>query len=509
MIIELYCTDLLYPSVTIEVLPSTVLLEIFSFYVDRPGASEDVWHDLVHVCRRWRFIVFDSPRRLNLRVLCTPKRPLKMLDIWPALPIVIDFWAISKRPRGMVNIVAALKQHCRVHEIKILTIPNSLMKKMAAIKTSFSELTCLKLISNDETVPILPDSFLGGSAPRLHTLELDGIPFPAVRKLLLSIQNLVVLSLWSIPQSGYISPEAMVTCLAALPGLNSFSLGFRSPQSRVGRGTRHLLPPIPIALVALTKFRFKGNSEYLEDIISQIDTPLLDNFEITFFNQLTFDTPLLRHFISRTEIIKAHHRAFVAFYNGRAEVRFSPQKGTTMDEGLYLGVSCSPPDWQLSSLAQVCSSSLPPFSSLEHLAIFSYRSHWQDDIENTQWLELLHPFTSVKTLDLADGLVPLVAPALQELAGEGVPEILPMLQNLLFEGQALSEPDEKAVQRFIDARQRSGRTVARTLKHRQRDRPLNVTDALSYLDSVKVQFHDRPDVYETFLDIMRDFKNQV
>ena len=41
------------------------------------------------------------------------------------------------------------------------------------------------------------------------------------------------------------------------------------------------------------------------------------------------------------------------------------------------------------------------------------------------------------------------------------------------------------------------------------DRQLNVTDALSYLDAVKVQFHDRPDVYNVFLDIMKDFKSQV
>lgn len=40
------------------------------------------------------------------------------------------------------------------------------------------------------------------------------------------------------------------------------------------------------------------------------------------------------------------------------------------------------------------------------------------------------------------------------------------------------------------------------------ERPLNVTDALSYLDAVKKQFHDRPDVYNRFLDIMKDFKNQ-
>ena len=40
------------------------------------------------------------------------------------------------------------------------------------------------------------------------------------------------------------------------------------------------------------------------------------------------------------------------------------------------------------------------------------------------------------------------------------------------------------------------------------DRPLNVTDALSYLDAVKVQFSDQPDVYNHFLDIMKEFKNE-
>lgn len=40
-------------------------------------------------------------------------------------------------------------------------------------------------------------------------------------------------------------------------------------------------------------------------------------------------------------------------------------------------------------------------------------------------------------------------------------------------------------------------------------RPLNVTDALSYLDAVKVQFQDKPEVYNKFLDIMKDFKGQV
>ena len=38
---------------------------------------------------------------------------------------------------------------------------------------------------------------------------------------------------------------------------------------------------------------------------------------------------------------------------------------------------------------------------------------------------------------------------------------------------------------------------------------MDVKDALSYLDQVKFQFQDQPDVYNKFLDIMKDFKSQA
>ncbi|KZT07953.1 uncharacterized protein LAESUDRAFT_698018 [Laetiporus sulphureus 93-53] len=41
------------------------------------------------------------------------------------------------------------------------------------------------------------------------------------------------------------------------------------------------------------------------------------------------------------------------------------------------------------------------------------------------------------------------------------------------------------------------------------ERQLNVTDALSYLDSVKTKFQENPEVYNRFLDIMKDFKAQL
>jgi len=39
-------------------------------------------------------------------------------------------------------------------------------------------------------------------------------------------------------------------------------------------------------------------------------------------------------------------------------------------------------------------------------------------------------------------------------------------------------------------------------------RPLDIKDALSYLDQVKEQFKDSPEIYNQFLDIMKEFKYQ-
>src|SRR5712675_2359159 len=69
-------------------------LDILYFYVDEDRKyyeKRGVWIALAHVCRRWRSLVFQSPRRLNLRLICTPKtRVRNTLDIWPPLPLVIS-----------------------------------------------------------------------------------------------------------------------------------------------------------------------------------------------------------------------------------------------------------------------------------------------------------------------------------------------------------------------------------------------------------------------------------
>jgi hypothetical protein len=473
MIAELSGTAGIVRRVSINILSDDVLLEIFDHYMTRPRRylypRVEPWHTLVHVCQRWRYVVFDSPRRLDLQLRCTNKTPVTdMMDIWPALPIVI-FTVSPLQASGVTNIISALQQHNRVCTIDIWDVPNSLLKESAA-KQAFPALTNLRLRSFDENGPVLPDSFLGGSAPSLQELILAGIPFPALPKLLLSTHNLVTLRLFRIPRSGYISPGAMVTALSTLTSLEELHLDFWSPRSQANRASRRPPPLTRVALPALTFLQFKGDSEYLEDIVSRLEAPLLSYTEITFFNQIIFDTPLLRHFISRTASFREAYQAHISCHPNDVQFNLYPRTGTE-DERVTLWISCKPLDWQISSLAQVCSTSFPPLPTLERLDIDIYNGRdllleWQDDMEDNQWLELLRPFTSVKDLDLCEASVPFVAPVLQGLSGERVTEVLPALQNLSLKGPQPSGPVKKAIRKFIAARQLAGFPV--TVHHRGR-----------------------------------------
>jgi len=204
----------------------------------------------------------------------------------------------------------------------------------------------LELEAKDDSAPVIPDSFLGlgGFAPDLRTLSLTRIPipFPGLRKLLLSATDLVFLSLSKISHSGHFPPEAMalVTCLSALTRLQVLIFEFESLRSRPYRENRCLPPPMRALLPALQELLFTEVSEYLEDLVAQIDAPLLDCLDIIFFHQLIFDTPQLAQFISRSsrrQRDEVHHEAGV--------IVSLPEPFAF---GLKLEISCRQSDWQLS-----------------------------------------------------------------------------------------------------------------------------------------------------------------
>jgi hypothetical protein len=449
----------------IDMLPDGILLEIFVFFVEEKSKTTkkqmEQWRTLVHVCWRWRSLVLESPRRLNLRLFCSDKTPARdTLDVWPPLPLYI---ACNKGAESVDNIVAVLERSNRVCHIDLMRIERSNLKSIsAAMQVPFPELTHLQLQlwPWGETVSAFPDSFLGGSAPRLENLWLEGIPFPGLPRLLLSATYLVTLELGNIPHSGYFSPEAIVTALSTLTRLRTLWLQFESPQSCPGQARQHPPPPTRSVLPSLTWFSFKGVSEYLEVVVARIDAPRLSKLDITFFNQIIFDTPQFIQFISRTTPLRPFEKARVTFGRDAAAVELSSQTGK--NKVLEVRILCRELDWQVSSMEQVCTLCLPPLSTLESLYIYEYprwRPQWQDNIENALWLELLHPFTSAKNLCLSEDIARLIVPALEELDGGRATEVLPTLQKMFLESQPSGRVWE-GIQQVVSARQVTGHPIA-------------------------------------------------
>jgi hypothetical protein len=447
--------------VTIDVLSNDVLIHVFDCYMAEARRVES-WHTLVHVCQRWRSLVFESSRRLNLRISCTKKmRVREKLDVWPALPIVVSGFCDS--PSGLNhNIEAALAHNDRVYRIKLFS-SWALKRVFATLEKPFPALTDLELWSTDDDAPPVfpnPSKFLGGSS-HLRSLELGGISIPGLPNLLLSLTDLVELRIDLTSESQFLSPEEIVLGVSALTRLTVFSLEFEYDTTRESNSQQSLLP-LRAVLPALTSFKFKGVSKYLEDLVGLIDVPQLENLNVAFysFNQLVFDAPQLIRLICRMPMLQTIVKAHLGFEDPEVWIEFS---SAIPNNVLTLGILCFPPKPLFPCMAQFCRSPFFPLPTLETLYIGGGR-YWEENrryhIEDSRWLEFLEPFTTVKDLYLSKEFAPRVAPALRRLVGGRAREVLPRLRNIFVENLQSSGPGHKAIRKFVAARRRSYHTIA-------------------------------------------------
>lgn len=421
-------------------LPDNVLLEIFDFYrtadIDSLRGRPWRWHKLVHICRSWRQVIFASPLRLDLQLTCSYGTPVrKLLSYWPPFPLAIQYGGLPGRDPPATededNIIAAFQHPKRIWKIE-LTLTNTLSEELRPLmQEPFPILSHLE-ISQHDAGWVLPSAFLGGSTPCLRVFHLCGIAFPALPTLHLSMKTITSLGLIEIPSSGYFSPETIVASISMLTQLEALSILFQSPiLYRNGRAPllkRAILP-------ALTSFGFRGCSEYLEDLVAQVNAPLLVHVAIKFFNQLIFETPQLSLFIGRAKMLKSPSKAMIYSFRQGITICLTQPLATDIDipGQSYIEVSSNELDWQVSSLAQICGhTSL--LGCVEELEIRTnpllVSPRWRDDMDNTQLLELFHSFNGVKVLQMTSALGPIVASALQQVTEELTFGALPALHNI-------------------------------------------------------------------------------
>jgi hypothetical protein len=342
-------------------------------------------------------------------------------------------------------------------------------------------------VENDTGPPILiRNSLLGGYAPQLREIKLDGIafPFPAVQQVLSSTNNLVELHLSNIPNDVYFSPEDLITTLSTLVHLKSLTIGFHSPASR---------PPPPrsppsithrppakrtITLPSLTHLDFHGASEYLEEFVAQIDDlPSLNKITIKLFNQILFEIPQFCRLIPRLKALTALGSPTWIFVTHSAEsvsVMFV-QEGKPSNENYCLATSCRRLDWQLSFVSQI-TSQLSPFilSSVHSLSIKKkapsrnpeipsgeeLEEEEEEAVDSAQWLELFQPFRHLTQIHVWEKrFVPGIVQALLTEAAAAEEVLLPELSLLHLSGYRKSPSVAKAAEEFVAARRLAGRTV--------------------------------------------------
>jgi hypothetical protein len=209
----------------------------------------------------------------------------------------------------------------------------------------------------------------------------------------------------------------MLNCLSALMNLEELWV-----ELRYGWGTRRLRRQMRTFLPVLRRFSFIGRSIYVEELVTWIDAPLLERLVINLFEEPEYDTPQLVRLISRTPMFEAPIEARVFFddFSGRVILPSSKRTiGTEAVTVIIRSFRCRE-HRILPCLARICSS-LPSLSTVEYLYISDGGEqplHWQDNIENVQWWDLLRPFTAVKKLYLSKVFAPHIAPALRELFRE-------------------------------------------------------------------------------------------
>ena len=297
-----------------------------------------------------------------------------------------------------------------------------------------------------------------GYAPRLRSIFLDGIPFLELPTLLIPTSDLVELHLYNIPRIGYISPEAMVAGLAALPRLRTFHIGLQLATHRPDR-----IHPSPVArttlrsLPALSDFAFMGAREYLEDLVARIDTPHLDWVNTFYLNQVVdFQLSQLSMYIDRSVGLKLTPFKYVQVTFDNRMVTFQTHRhaNDTDPHNATTYIYCRGIDWQVSHLAQVVSRLSATLSNVVHLKIEVKHSFQLEGTDGVEWIHLLHQSPTVQTLHVSHELAGHVALALEDVSSEAVAESLPSFDLIYVAGRPASSIDK-----FLAARQLSGRAV--------------------------------------------------
>jgi hypothetical protein len=245
-----------------------------------------VWLNLARVCRRWRAVMFASSFRLDLSITVGPRKPGHIKTILSGhLPILIDYYHYW-RLYGLEDITgsalwrmrAALRHRDRVREISFRGCGLIFRKFIRATNYHFPALESLDLGSPCDHELDIPATFLrepDQSDLRLRHLRLYGVFLASVSGLLLSATALTDLTLNVSFDADWSQGSFFLARLQGMQGLRSLDL--TTPNDLRDSQSQHSTPKDIVPLLKLTRFVYSGPTIFLNNLMSGISAPSLQD----------------------------------------------------------------------------------------------------------------------------------------------------------------------------------------------------------------------------------------
>ena len=331
------------------------------------------WYRLAQVCQGWRTLILGSASYLGLLLICTTGTPVEnMLAHSPPLPLTVDYRSGDGITAEDEEILFPLKRRHRVRHLRLVFPVQNLRKLVMAIdeESPILEYLIVEPWTKNIAVLMLPETL---QAPILRHLLLGCFACPMQPRLHPAAASLVTLYLTIDRPSAYFQPNMLLQWISFMPQLESLAIVFIFPVPNRDVERQLTLP-------SLRLFWFHGVSAYLEAVVCRIMAPCLEKLQIGLFNQLTFSVPHLVQFIMDTSEDLRFDNAAIMFKDKYIDLVMFFREADTYAVGV-VAVDCWHPDWQVSSVAQICNALSQVFSAVEHLSL-EHQVHSQSSEEH-------------------------------------------------------------------------------------------------------------------------------
>ncbi|KAH9978405.1 hypothetical protein BJV74DRAFT_953400 [Russula compacta] len=480
------------PNLTIDNIPDEVLLDIFDSYRQHFTNDQSVWNKkhkwfkLMHVCRRWRCIIFASSTRLDLCLFVSNSNPGNIKTIFsphlPPLPVAIDYDCLPAdtdshmKPKKFGWMLAALK---RCNHVRGITFSGSTFDfdtLFEATKRPFPILEDLDLCYFDRRIAELklPATFLKGSAPHLRRLKLHRISLTSISSSLLSSATMLTELCLRI-----YAPYPTTLLLAHLQDMHC--LRHLELKLRIWKMSSSINGPMPptnpedtFLLSKLTSFHYEGPILFLGALVAGFTAPFLRDVHFIFDDDDDDDddkVPILHlpRFLDGVEKLYPSVRMISEGDYFRISLLSHSESMNHSTPSFRFSSPCSPES--IMRMSAALSAKLATVEELLMVFIGDSYEIWDDDVS---LLGFLRHFRSVKVLRVEHEDINLLAIArILQPDDDSVLDLLPMLEeieirvmwDILSETPSQSQPvvftelAMAAFRPFLAARQEAGRPV--------------------------------------------------